>query len=45
MMFKYSGYLRRLAVIFGIVFLIAVIHIFRIGSYLQGESYLSLIHI
>ena len=39
MMFKYSGYLRRLAVIFGIVFLIAVIHIFRIGSYLQGESY------
>jgi len=36
----YSGYLKRLAVIFGIVFLIAAIHIFRIGSYLQGESYI-----
>lgn len=30
---------RRLAVIFSIVVLIAVVHIFRIGSYLQGELY------
>jgi hypothetical protein len=36
----YSGYLKRLAIIFGIVFLIAVIHIFRMGSYLQGELYI-----
>ena len=33
------GSLRRLAVISSIVALIAVIHIFRIGSYLQGELY------
>ncbi len=33
------GSLRRLAVIFSIVILIAVVHIFRIGSYLQGELY------
>jgi hypothetical protein len=33
------GPLRRLAVIFSIVVLIAVVHIFRIGSYLQGELY------
>jgi len=30
---------RRRAVIFSIVILIAVVHIFRIGSHLQGESY------
>jgi len=30
---------RRLAVIFSIVALIALVHIFRIGSYLQGELY------
>jgi hypothetical protein len=30
---------RRLAVIFSIVILIAVAHVFRIGSYLEGESY------
>ncbi len=39
-MASYSGYLKRLAIIFGIVFLIAAIHIFRIGSYLQGESFI-----
>jgi hypothetical protein len=39
-MVRYSGYLKRLAVIFSIVFLIAAIHILRIGSYLQGESYI-----
>ena len=33
------GSARRLAVIFSIVVLIAVVHIFRIGSYLQGELY------
>ena len=33
------GSLRRLAVISSIVALIAIIHIFRIGSYLQGELY------
>ena len=33
------GSLRRLAVISSIVALIAVVHIFRIGSYLQGELY------
>ena len=33
------GSLRRLAVIFSIVILIAVAHILRIGSYLQGEWY------
>jgi hypothetical protein len=33
------GSLRRLAVIFSIVVLIAVVHIFRIGSYLQGALY------
>lgn len=32
-------YLKRLAVIYSIVVLIAAIHIFRIGSYLQGELY------
>ena len=39
-MVKMIAYIKRLAVIFGIVFLIALIHIFRIGSYLQGELYL-----
>jgi hypothetical protein len=33
------GSSRRLAVIFSIVLLIAAVHIFRIGSYLQGEWY------
>ncbi len=33
------GSLRRLAVIFSIVVLIAVAHILRIGSYLHGEWY------
>jgi hypothetical protein len=33
------GSFRRLAVISSIVALIAVVHIFRIGSYLQGELY------
>jgi hypothetical protein len=33
------GFSRRLAVIFSIVILIAVVHIFRIGSYLKGELY------
>jgi hypothetical protein len=33
------GSLRRLAVIFSIVVLIAVVHISRIGSYLQGALY------
>ena len=30
---------RRLGIIFCIVALIAVVHILRVGSYLQGESY------
>ena len=30
---------KRLAVIFGIVALVAAVHIFRLGSYLEGESY------
>jgi hypothetical protein len=30
---------RRVAVVISIVALIAVVHIFRIGSYLQGELY------
>ena len=34
-----SEYLRRLAVIYSIVALIAAVHIFRLGSYLQGELY------
>jgi hypothetical protein len=34
-----SGLSRRLAVSFSIVILIAVVHIFRIGSYLEGELY------
>jgi hypothetical protein len=33
------GSLRRLAVVFSIVALIAAAHILRIGSYLQGELY------
>ncbi len=33
------GSSRRLAVIFSIVALIALVHIFRIGSHLQGELY------
>ena len=33
------GSLRRLAVVFSIVALIAAVHILRIGSYLQGELY------
>lgn len=33
------GTLRRLAIIFSIMVLIAAAHIFRIGSYLQGELY------
>ena len=39
MMSDLFGSLRRLAVIFSIVVLIAVAHILRIGSYLQGEWY------
>ncbi|MFN2166557.1 MAG: hypothetical protein ACK2U9_09890 [Anaerolineae bacterium] len=31
------GFSRRHAVVFSIMILIAVIHIFRIGSYLEGE--------
>jgi len=38
-MSKVIGFSRRRAVIFSIVLLIAVVHIFRIGSYLQGELY------
>jgi hypothetical protein len=38
-MSKLFGSSRRLAVIFSIGVLIALVHIFRIGSYLQGESY------
>jgi len=34
-----SDYLRRLAVIYSIVALIAAVHIFRLGSCLQGELY------
>ena len=34
-----SDFLRRYAVIYGLVILIAVVHILRIGSYLQGELY------
>jgi len=34
-----SDYLRRLAVIFSIVVLVAAIHTFRLGSYLQGQLY------
>ena len=34
-----SEYLRRLAVIYSIVALIAAVHIFRLGSYLKGELY------
>jgi len=33
------GFSRRRAVSFSIVILIAVVHIFRIGSYLEGELY------
>jgi len=33
------GFSKRRAVIFTIVLLIAAVHIFRIGSYLQGESF------
>ena len=33
------GSARRLAVIYSIMILIAAAHIFRIGSYLQGELY------
>jgi len=33
------GFSRRHAVIFSIMALIALVHIFRIGSYLQGELY------
>ena len=33
------GSSKRLAVIFGIVALVAAAHIFRLGSYLEGESY------
>ena len=33
------GSSRRLAVIVSIVVLIAAVHIFRVGSYLQGELY------
>ncbi len=32
-------YLKRLAVIYSIVALVAAVHIFRLGSYLQGELY------
>lgn len=39
MMSNVLGSLRRLAVIFSIVVLIAAVHILRIGSYLQGELY------
>jgi hypothetical protein len=39
MMSSASGSSRRTAVVISIVVLIAVVHIFRIGSYLQGESY------
>jgi hypothetical protein len=34
-----SDQLKRLAVIFSIIFLIAGVHIFRLGSYLQGDLY------
>lgn len=34
-----SDYLRRFSVILSIVALIAVVHIFRVGSYLQGAWY------
>jgi hypothetical protein len=34
-----SGFSRHLAIIYSIVGLIAAIHIFRLGSYLQGEWY------
>ena len=33
------GSSKRLAVIFSIIALIAAVHIFRLGSYLQGELY------
>ena len=33
------GFSRRYALIYSIVILIAVVHIFRIGSYLEGELY------
>ncbi len=33
------NFLKRLAVIFSIIALIAAAHIFRLGSYLQGELY------
>lgn len=39
-MASFIDYVKRLAVIFSIVFLIAAIHIFRMGSYLKGESYI-----
>ena len=39
MMSNVLGSLRRLAVVFSIVALIAAVHILRIGSYLQGELY------
>lgn len=34
-----SDHLRRLAVVYSIVALVAAVHIFRLGSYLQGELY------
>jgi hypothetical protein len=39
MMSSASGSPRRLAVVLSIVVLIALAHIFRIGSYLRGELY------
>jgi len=38
-MSNFIGFSRRRAVIFSIVILIAVVHILRIGSYLQGELF------
>jgi hypothetical protein len=39
MMSNVRDFLRRCAVIYSIVILIAAVHIFRIGSYLEGELY------
>ena len=38
-MINLSVQLKRLAVIFSVIFLIAAVHIFRLGSYLQGDLF------
>jgi hypothetical protein len=39
MMSNVRDFLRRCAVIYNIVILIAPVHIFRVGTFLEGELY------